>query len=81
MDALHTVHAALVGVQEAPDQSKGTVWEANTGAYGVVMKVITQLIDIRGAILFHTSPFRSQPLEVLPALARGNFLDRLLSLK
>jgi hypothetical protein len=28
-----------------------------------VMKVITQLVDVRGAILFHTSPFRSQPLD------------------
>jgi hypothetical protein len=56
VDALHAVGAALISVHEAPDDSKGAVWEANTGAYRVVVKVITQLVDVRGAII-HLVPF------------------------
>jgi hypothetical protein len=58
MNAPDTVGAALIGVLEGADDGERVIRQANTPAYGIVMKVITQLVEVRGAII-HGSPFLS----------------------
>jgi hypothetical protein len=73
MDAPDAVGAALIGILEGADDGERVIRQANTPTYGVVMKVITQLVEIRGAIIHfvpsltgkwskeHPSSFSGQP--------------------
>jgi hypothetical protein len=63
LNTLNTVDAALAGIVAAPHDGERTVGEADASVDRVCVEVLTQLVKIRGAILFHTSPFRSQTLE------------------
>jgi hypothetical protein len=39
VDSLHTVRAALIGIDKAPDNGKGAVWEDDTEVCGVIVEI------------------------------------------
>jgi hypothetical protein len=74
MDAPDTIRAALIGVLKRRDHSEGIVGQSNPPAYGVAVKVVTQLVDVRSATIFMHS-FTLSGCSLHP----GERLDRALN--
>jgi hypothetical protein len=53
MDTLHTVHAALIGIQDTPDNGKRAVWKDDARVYGIVLEICYGVTGYNGAIV-HT---------------------------
>jgi hypothetical protein len=61
VDGLHTVRTTLIGIYKAPDNGKGTVWEADAGVDRVCVEVLTQLVKKRRGTFIHTSSVEVRP--------------------
>jgi hypothetical protein len=53
MDALHTVYAALIDLQDRPHDRQRAVWKDDARVYGIVVEICYGVTGYNGAIV-HT---------------------------